>query len=101
MDAVDTLGCSFSLLLTPLPGPNVPGYYFTFRVVGHLLAVRGARQGLRVVVVGHAAERAACRTGGLELLPPQTRAPRIRAIAAELGLPRLTRFYERTAVEIA
>ena len=35
----------------PLPGPNVIGYYFTFRVVGHLLAVRGARHGLGGVLV--------------------------------------------------
>ncbi len=32
---VDTIGGLFSLLLVAFPGPNLPGYYFSFRIVGH------------------------------------------------------------------
>jgi hypothetical protein len=42
----DTICLLLSLLLIPLPGPNLIGYYFAFRVVGHVLSIRGARQGL-------------------------------------------------------
>ena len=31
-----------------IPGPNVPGFYFTFQVVGHFLSMRGAKHGLAV-----------------------------------------------------
>ena len=47
--AIDVLGSLVGLALTPIPGPNVLGYYFTFRVVGHFLALRGARHGLTEV----------------------------------------------------
>jgi hypothetical protein len=99
--AVDTLGGLLSLLLVPFPGPNVPGYYFSFRIVGHLLAIRGARQGLRVVSWELQPSDLLAELGRLEQLPEAERAPRVRAIAQELGLPRLARFFERTAVEAA
>jgi hypothetical protein len=99
--AVDLLALLFSLLLTPLPGPNVPGYYFTFRVVGHFLAVRGARHGLKVVSWELQPSAPLGELAGLDDLPADVRASRVRAIAAELGLPRLARFFERTAVEVA
>ena len=98
---VDTVGGLFSLLLVPLPGPNVPGYYFAFRIVGHLLAVRGARQGLRLVSWELTPSDLLAELGRLEHLPETERASRVRAIAQELGLPRLARFFERTAVEAA
>jgi hypothetical protein len=43
---VDSLGAAGSALLILLPGPNFIGYYFLFRIVGHFLSLRGARQGL-------------------------------------------------------
>ena len=98
---VDTVGGLFSLLLVPFPGPNLPGYYFSFRIVGHLLAIRGARQGLRVVSWELHPSNLLAELGQLEHLPEAERAPRVRAIAQELGLPRLARFFERTAVEAA
>ena len=98
---IDTVGLLFSLLLIPLPGPNMVGYYFTFRVVGHLLAVRGARQGLRAVAWQMEPSALLAELVGLERLPSAERAPRVRAIADQLGLSRLARFFERTAVETA
>jgi hypothetical protein len=98
---IDTVGGLFSLLLVPLPGPNVPGYYFSFRIVGHLLSIRGARQGLRAVAWDLQPSDLLAELGQLEHLSEAERAPRVRAIAQELGLPRLARFFERIAVEAA
>ena len=99
--AVDAIGGLFSLLLVPFPGPNLPGYYFSFRLVGHLFAIRGARQGLRAVSWDLQPSAPLAELAGLERLPSDVRTRRVRAIAAELGLPRLARFFERTSVEIA
>jgi hypothetical protein len=95
--ALDAIGLLFSGLLVPFPGPNLPGYYFTFRVVGHFLAIRGARQGLRKVEWILRASPALGRLADLDGLPPAERLERIRAIEAELGLSRLARFLERIA----
>jgi hypothetical protein len=99
--AVDAIGGLFSLLLVPFPGPNLPGYYFAFRLIGHLLAIQGARQGLRVVSWDLQPNALLAQLAELEHLPPAQRAPRVREVALELGLPRLSRFFERTAVEAA
>ena len=99
--AVDAIGGLFSLVLVPFPGPNLPGYYFTFRIVGHLLAILGARHGLRVVSWELRPNELLAELGRLEHLPEAERGTRVRAIAQELGLPRLARFFERTAIESA
>jgi hypothetical protein len=98
---IDAIGLLFSLLLIALPGPNVVGYYFTFRVVGHFLSARGARQGLRQVTWELQSSPLLGELGGLERLPAEERASRVRAIADQLGLSRLARFFERTAVKTA
>ena len=46
---VDSLGFVASGALFLLPGPNFVAYYFAFRMVGHYLSLRGARQGLDAV----------------------------------------------------
>jgi hypothetical protein len=43
---IDFILMALSVPLIVLPGPNVPGLYFTFRCVGHFLSMRGAKQGL-------------------------------------------------------
>jgi hypothetical protein len=93
---LDTVFLLLSLLLTPVPGPNVLGFYFTFRVVGHLLSIRGARQGLRQVTWSLRPSRPLARLTGLDRLPGAERAELVREVAGELGLPRLARFFERT-----
>jgi hypothetical protein len=98
---VDVVGLLFSGLLAPFPGPNLPGYYFTFRVVGHLLAIRGAKQGLRKVEWVLHASQPLGRLGDIVGLPAEERLERLRAIEAELGLVRLARFLERIALKTA
>lgn len=46
---VDAIGVLVSWPLTVIPGPNVPLFYFMFRVGGHWFSFRGARQGLSSV----------------------------------------------------
>jgi hypothetical protein len=96
--AADAVGLLFSLLLVPLPGPNLPGYYFTFRVVGHLFAIRGARHGLRHARWAVVPSAPLSRLADLGQCPPADRAARLSAIESELGLSRFARFFERTAV---
>lgn len=43
---IDLLGFLVSGLFMLVPGPNLIAYYFAFRLVGHYLSMRGARQGL-------------------------------------------------------
>jgi hypothetical protein len=99
--AVDSVGGLFSLVLVPLPGLNLPGYYFSFRIVGHLLSILGARQGLRVVAWDLQPSDLLAELGQLDHLPEGERASRVRAVAQELGLPRLARFFERIAIQTA
>jgi hypothetical protein len=39
---VDGIAAPISLLLTPIPGPNLVSYWLCYRVVVHFLAVKGA-----------------------------------------------------------
>lgn len=98
---IDGLGMLASLVFVPLPGPNLLGYYFTFRVVGHFLAVRGAGQGLRAVAWDLQPSEALGELSGLEELPLSERTSRVSAIQARLGLSRLARFFERTTLRAA
>lgn len=56
---VNTLLSPVSVLLAPVPGPNLIGYWFAYRAVRDLLALRGVRlaqQEGRVVTTYHATE---------------------------------------------
>jgi hypothetical protein len=92
---LDTILLLLSLLLTPLPGPNLPGFYFTFRVVGHVLSIRGARQGLAHVGWDLEGSPPLGELAGAARLPPAERARVVRSVAERLGLPRFPRFCER------
>lgn len=95
--AIDTVLLIFSAALVVVPGPNVLGYYFAFRVVGHYLSWRGARQALDAVAWTTAPcdplieLRDVLESG---LAPPQ-RDERIDAVAERLRLPRLSLFVTR------
>jgi hypothetical protein len=80
-----------------VPGPNVVGYYFAFRVVGHFLSWRGAKHGLS----GVSWTTAPCDPlielrDAIHLAPPQ-RDARVDDVAARLHLPRLSLFVSRIA----
>jgi hypothetical protein len=98
---LDAVGLLVSAPLTAFPGPNLAGYYFTFRVVGHFLAMRGAKHGLRGVEWHLHGSPQLGALANLDGLPSEDRLDRVRAIERELGLTRLARFFERIAVRSA
>jgi hypothetical protein len=95
---IDALGFVASGLLMLVPGPNVLAYYFAFRLVGHYLSLRGARQGLSGVQ--WRAEKSAPLS---ELrraidLEPHVRERHVHDVALRLRLEHLASFFERTAI---
>jgi hypothetical protein len=94
--AIDALLLLASVPLTVIPGPNVPALYFSFRVVGHYLSMRGAGRGRDLVVWESepSAELSALRAA-LRLGRPE-RIDRLNELSEALGLSRLTSFIERT-----
>ena len=98
---VDTLLLAGSAVLMPVPGPNIAAYYFAFRVVGHWLSLRGARQGLdRIAWSGRSCEPLT-ELRSLAAMEPAARGERVQNIAARLRLPHLSTFFERVAVNNA
>ena len=83
-----------------MPGPNVLAYYFLFRVVGHYLSWRGARQALDAITWTNRPEQALAELGRLAALPRDARQSRVEAIADALNLPRLAAFFDRTSVPV-
>jgi hypothetical protein len=96
--AIDSVGLVGSAVLVLLPGPNVVAYYFVFRIVGHFLSVRGARQGLLRVTwrLDPSAPLSALRA--VVSVAPDARAEQVHAVAATLRLEHLASFFQRTAL---
>jgi hypothetical protein len=98
---IDTLLLLVSALLILLPGPNLIGYYFAFRVVGHYLSWRGARHGLdRVEWTFTPSEPLAELRAAIGMAPTQ-RTHLLREIASRLRLDDLPTFVERVAFRSA
>jgi len=95
--AFDLAAFVASGLLVLLPGPNLIAYYFLFRLIGHFLSWRGARQAMQAAW-DLRGEPALAELGRLADLPRDARASRVDAIAAGLNLPSLAAFFDRTAV---
>jgi len=85
-------------LLAILPGPNVIAYYLAFRVVGHYMAMRGARQALRVVQWSTDASGPLAELRALLADTETDRRSRVEAIAGALELEHLVRFIDRVVV---
>lgn len=90
-----SVGLAVSAPLVFFPGPNLFGYFFTFTVVSHFLAWRGARRGLTGVAwqVRPSVELADLR--GAFALHGEARHELVHAVAARLRLHRLATFVER------
>ena len=78
-----------------VPGPNVIGYYFAFRVVGHYLSRKGAIHGLDAVTWTTSPCDPLIELRDALKLAPVQREARIDAIAERLRLPRLALFVNR------
>jgi Mitochondrial K+-H+ exchange-related len=95
---LNVVGVAVTAILVLLPGPNLIGYYFAFRVIGHYLSWRGARQALDRTAWRASAEPALTELGRLAHLPRDEREERVALLAAGLHLPRLAAFFDRAAV---
>ncbi len=92
---VDAIGLALAAVFTVIPGPNLIAYYFTFRVGGHWLSMRGAAQGqLRVTWSGRSSQPLTALRDVWSLSAADRR-QRVREVADELRLPKLPRFVER------
>ena len=96
--AIDGLGFVGSAVLVLLPGPNIVAYYFAFRIVGHFLSVRGARQGLAVVAWHAEASAPLSALRSIVTIAPEARVEQLHAVAATLRLEHLASFFQRTAL---
>jgi hypothetical protein len=95
---IDTLGMLASVALVIIPGPNIVGFYFLFRVGGHYLSMRGASQGLHRLTWSAKESGALAELRALSVLEPRAREGRIQEIADCLRLQHLPTFFERMAV---
>jgi hypothetical protein len=90
-----------SVPLIVLPGPNLPGLYFTFQCVGHFLSMRGAKQGLSGATwTFDASDDLAELREVMRLAAPQ-RQRRVRELALRLRLEHLATFCEDVAATTA
>jgi hypothetical protein len=95
--AVHSLALIASAPVAFVPGPNVLGYLFTFTVVGHFLAWRGARRGLHEVRWTVAPNTALTDLRRAFVLRGEDRHRVIHDVAHRLHLPKLARFVEQMA----
>jgi hypothetical protein len=98
---IDALLLVASGVLALVPGPNVLAYYFAFRVVGHYLSLRGAKQGLSGVRWKTEASEALSELRRAIDLAPDARERRVHELAHRLRLEHLASFFERTAVPMS
>jgi hypothetical protein len=94
---IDSLIATASIPVALIPGPNVLGYYFLFRAVGHLFSVRGARHGIKGVTWRSRASPQLTRLRAMLGMRPHERKKELETIAQALGLDRLPHFFNRAS----
>jgi hypothetical protein len=98
---IDTIGFIISGVFFFVPGPNIVAYYFAFRLVGHYLSMRGARQGLSGVTWRAEPSAPLAELRRAIALEPSARDQRVQDVAVRLRLEHLASFFERTAVPLS
>jgi hypothetical protein len=84
-----------------IPGPNVPGFYFTFQVVGHFLSWQGAKQGLACPEWTFKPSTDLSELRAAMAMAPPERHRRFRELGARLRLEHLETFCEDVAAPTA
>jgi hypothetical protein len=84
-----------------VPGPNVVGFYFLFRTIGHYFAYRGAHRGVKLVRWTPCASAPLTDLRRALDLSVDERARRVDDIAHQLGLERLSVFVARVSERAA
>jgi hypothetical protein len=92
-----TLALMAAVPFALVPGPNFIGYLFTFTVVGHFLAWRGAVRGLHQIAWTVAPNPALTDLRRAFSLDADARHRAISDVAHRLHLPKLARFVEQMA----
>jgi hypothetical protein len=95
---VDSLGFVASGLLMLVPGPNLVAYYFAFRLVGHYLSLRGAKNALHAITWSHEPSAPLSELRHAVDLDDEVRERRVLDVASRLRLEHLASFFKRTAV---
>ena len=90
-----------SVPLVLIPGPNIPGFYFTFQVVGHFLSWRGAKRGLALESWTFKPSDDLAELRQAMLLAAPQRERRFRELADRLRLEHLATFCESVAAPTA
>jgi hypothetical protein len=90
-----------SVPLILLPGPNLPGLYFTFQCVGHFLSMRGAKAGLSTVKWTFKPSEDLRELREVMRLAAPQRQRRVRELALRLRLEHLATFCEDVAASTA
>lgn len=80
-----------------VPGPNLLAYYFFFRLAGHYMSMRGARNGLDCVEWTARPRRELTDLRAIAALPVLERAERVKPIAEALHLEHFATFFNRVA----
>jgi hypothetical protein len=96
---IDSVGFVASGALFLVPGPNIVAYYFAFRMVGHYLSLRGARQGLDRVVWSNEKSAPLADLRRAIGLNSEERERRVHDVALALHLEHFAKFFERTAIQ--
>jgi hypothetical protein len=84
-----------------VPGPNILGYLFTFTVVGHFLAWRGAVRGLHQIAWRIAPSPALTELRQAFSLDAAARHRVISDVAHRLHMPKMARFVEQMTASTA
>jgi hypothetical protein len=92
-----TLALIVAVPVALVPGPNVLGYLFTFTVVGHFLAWRGAVKGLHQIAWTVAPDPALSDLRRAFSLDADARHRVISDVAHRLHMPKMARFVEQMA----
>ncbi len=92
-----TLALIVSAAVALVPGPNVLGYLFTFTVVGHFLAWRGAVNALHGVAWTVVSNPALTDLRYAFSLEGDARHRLIKDVADRLRMPKMARFVEQMA----
>jgi hypothetical protein len=92
-----SLALIVSVPVAVVPGPNVLGYLFTFTVVGHYLAWRGAVRALNQILWTIAPNAPLADVRRAFSLDAAARHRLIREAAVRLHMPRMARFVEQMA----
>ena len=94
---IDATLLVLSAPLFVIPGPNVPGFYFGFQVVGHYLSWTGAKHGQLLAPWSFQPCQELAEVRAAFAMPPGPRQRRFHELASRLRLEHLSSFLEDVA----